>query len=93
MDQAFFVRAKRLLEQREPARLDHVMLVAAVKAQQAASATASAAARRGAARAWAGGDQQAITALILAEQGWPEACESQRGCFSRAVAAHRVNRP
>lgn len=45
MDQAFFLRAKKLLGQRQPAPLDHPALLAAIAAQQAATPTARIAAR------------------------------------------------
>ena len=93
MDQAFFLRAKRLLEQRQPARVDHSMLISALESRQAASPTAAAASRCPAAAAPAQDGQQAITALILAEESWPEAAQAQAGCFNRAVAARRVNTP
>jgi hypothetical protein len=91
MDQSFFLRAKRLLEQRQPVRLDHAALVQAVKARQQASPTAAAAARCPAPNAFRDDDQRAITALILAEESWPRAAEAQAGCFNRAVAARPVN--
>ncbi|HEY0116025.1 MAG TPA: hypothetical protein VGB54_09920 [Allosphingosinicella sp.] len=91
MDQAFFLRAKRLLEQRHPPRLDHRGLVDMLAAQLEASPTARAARRFPAAVL---PDQpQAIAALILAEEGWQRAVESQAGCFNRAAAVRRVNTP
>jgi hypothetical protein len=89
MDQAFFLRAKQLLDQRRPARLDHRMLVAAVVARQAASPSARAAARTGDRESQAAADT--LVALLLARPEWRPAATIQRGCFNRAVAARAVN--
>jgi len=88
MDQSFFLRAKRLLEQSRP--LDHRALTQALQARQAASPTAAAASRYRD-RAPADDDPFAICALLQAEQGWRRAVQLQGGCFNRAVAARRVN--
>jgi hypothetical protein len=93
MDQAFFLRAKRLLEQRRPARVDHDMLLGTLQARQAASPTAAAASRYRTAAPPPREGQQALTALVLAEENWRGAAETQAGCFNRAVAARRVNTP
>ena len=90
MDQSFFLRAKRLLGQRQPARLGHDMLVAMLAAQRAACPTV-AALGRGSDQAVAADEAGALTALILADDGWRKAASLQRGCFNRAVSARRVN--
>ena len=90
MDQAFFLRAKRILDQRQPARLEHDMLVTMLNAQRAACPTV-AALRRGSDKAVAEGESGALTALILADDGWRNAVSLQGGCFNRAVSARRVN--
>jgi hypothetical protein len=82
MDVAFLLRARRMLGNGQPARLDHAMLLAALSAQQAASATARAQARGRAAPAShgaPGGD--ALTELLLAGPAWRDAAEAQGGCF------------
>ena len=89
MDEAFFLRAKRLLEQRAPAPLDHRRLVDEIVARQAASPTA-----RACINPRSGVDPtQAIAALILADVNWRPAAQALRGCFNRAVAVRRVNTP
>ena len=40
MDMTFLRRAERILEEREPMRLDHALLIAALAAQQTANAAA-----------------------------------------------------
>ncbi len=92
MDMAFLRRAERILEEREPVRLDHSLLIAALSAQQ----TAVVAARRSASacrpRAAAAEDDPLVE-LLLAGPRWREAASRQRGCFSRAEAGRRINAP
>lgn len=92
MDQSFFLRAKRLLEQRPPLRIDHRELVETARAQQAASPTAAAALRAAPAADGEAGTGNLCT-LLLGEEGWRRAVLKQGGCFNRAGAARRINRP
>ena len=90
MDMAFLRRAERILEEREPLRLDHQLLVAALAARQTAAVTAQEKAvvnrRRRNPR-----DEEPLVELLLAGPRWREAASRQRGCFSRAEAGRRVN--
>ena len=92
MDMAFLRRAERILEEREPLRLDHRLLLTALAAQQTASVTARA---RVAVRTTRCGprDEDPLIELLLAGPRWREAATRQRGCFSRAEAGRRVNGP
>jgi len=92
MDQAFLMRARRLLEQKQPARLDHAALIARIAALQAATPAArSAGTARAAERPV--DDPEALIALLFAEPGWDDLGERRAGCFNRAVAKRGVNRP
>ena len=86
MDMAFLRRAERMLEERQPLRLDHALLVAAVSAQQTAIASARIQAK-------AAPTPGALIELLLAGPRWREAASRQRGCFSRAEAGRRINVP
>ena len=90
MDMAFLRRAERILEEREPLRLDHQLLVAALAARQTAAVTAQeeVVVRR---RARNKRDEDPLVELLLAGPRWREAASRQRGCFSRAEAGRRVN--
>ena len=88
MDQAFLLRARRMLAQRAPAGLDHLQLVAVVSARQAATPTARAQLRCGTVATRAA---DALPALVLAEGGWAGASVQLSGCFNRAVAVRSVN--
>jgi hypothetical protein len=90
MDQAFLLRAQKLLDQRQPARLDHAALLAAVTARQAASPSAQAAARA-ATDIRPPTSEAPLVLLLLAAPEWREAARAQCGCFNRAVAARGVN--
>jgi hypothetical protein len=90
MDQAFFLRAKKLLEQRQPARLTHEAFVQAVNQRQGETPTALAASRCTMEPA---GEPEALVTLLSGAENWRAAAQIQRGCFSRAVAARRVNTP
>ena len=84
MDQSFFLRAQRLLDRRQPARLDHDLLVASIAARQAASPTVRA--QRRCDQAVAHRDAQAgapLDAILLGETGWEQAVRAQRGRFTR----------
>jgi hypothetical protein len=84
MDESFQLRARRLLDGRDPAPLDFAMLTAAVSAQAAASAAARAQAR-------AAPPAEPIGEIVLGGSAWREAACAQRGCFNRAEARRRGN--
>ncbi len=92
MDEAFLLRAKRLLDQREPAQIDHRTFVAEINARQAGTATAKASAEASRHR-----DEPGLTSpvatLILGDLEWARAVRIQAGCFNRAAARRAVNRP
>lgn len=90
MDQAFFIRAKRMLERR-PA-VSHQALLAQLADERAASPTVQASAEAVPALP-EHADQEALAALLLAEPGWRVAARIQRGCFNRAAATRPVNTP
>ena len=90
MDQAFLMRAMRLLDRRPAAPLEHGSFVEAVIARQQETPTAQAAGRcRSPAARPERGD--GLAALVLAEEGWRETAACRSGCFSRPVAARRGN--
>ena len=90
MDESFQLRAKRLLNGRQPAPLDHAMLTATLTAQQAVSPAACAQARAGNGHSpSAEGDP--LTEIVLAAPGWQDAAQAQHGCFNRAEAGRRLN--
>jgi hypothetical protein len=91
VDQAFFLRAKRLLDRR-PAAVSHQGLLAHLSDQRAACPTVRACAEP-LPSFQDSGDQGALAALLLAEPGWRVAVRIQRGCFNRAAAARPVNTP
>ena len=84
MDESFQLRAHRLLDGSQPARLDFPMLTAALSAQASASAAARAQAR-------AAPPAEPIGEIVLAGSGWREAVSAQRGCFNRAEVKRRRN--
>lgn len=92
MDQAFLLRAQRLLNESRPARLDLSLLTAAVAAQQAASPAA-----RAQARAANGGRSRAgedgLVELLLAGPDWRRAAAGRGGRFSRTGSGRRGNAP
>jgi hypothetical protein len=90
MDMAFLRRAERILEEREPLRLDHRLLLAALAARQTAAVTAQekVVVKR---RERNKRDEDPLVELLLAGPRWREAASRQRGCFSRAEAGRRVN--
>ena len=89
---AFLRRAERMLGEREPARLDHSLLVAALSAQQMAAALARAQTAVPAA-AMDRVEDDPLIELLLAGPGWRRAASVQRGCFNRAEAGRRINNP
>ena len=90
MDMAFLRRAEQMLGDREPVRLDHALLMAALAAQQAASAAARSQGEGPRARV-DGAPDDPLTELLLAGPAWRRAASQQRGCFSRAEAGRRIN--
>jgi hypothetical protein len=90
MDMAFLRRAERMLADREPARLDHSVLIALLAAQQAAAAAGQAGSPAGGRCAPAREDDPLIE-ILLGGPRWRQASAAQRGCFSRAEAGRRVN--
>jgi len=87
MDESFHLRAARLLDGSEPARLDYGMLRATLAAQAAASEAARAQARA------APPPAEPIGEILLAGSAWKEAASAQRGCFNRAEVRRRLNLP
>jgi hypothetical protein len=81
MDQAFLSRAQRLLDRKEVARLDHDVLVAAICAQQAASATARV--QADIAHPSVPRSEEPLVELLLGGPSWRDAALRQSGCFSR----------
>jgi hypothetical protein len=92
MDLVFLVRARRLLAERQPARLDHSVLVATLAAQQSVSAAARAQALANGRRDRSIEDDPLIE-LLLAGPKWKEAASVQRGCFDRTESRRRVDGP
>ena len=92
MDETFQLRARRLLDRRQPAALDFSVLRAALSAQQSASAAARAQSRLPAAAA-VGADGDPLIEIVLAGPDWPRAASAQRGCFNRAESIRRRNTP
>ena len=90
MDEAFFLRARRLLGDRPRARLDHDTFIAQVAARQGGTPTARFGARTPV-HAVVQGETASVTVLLLAEEGWRRAIEVQRGCFNRAGVRRRIN--
>ncbi len=86
MDESFQLRARRLLDRRQPAPLDFSLLAATLVSQQAASPAARAQARRAAA---APGDP--LTEILLCGSAWQSAAAAQQGCFNRAEVKRRRN--
>ncbi|WP_162806649.1 hypothetical protein [Sphingosinicella terrae] len=89
----FIRRAERILEDRQPLRLDHGLLVAALAAQQTASVAARPGPPPAVIPAAVEGEDDPIIELLNAGPGWRRAACRQRGCFSRAEAGRRVNAP
>ena len=91
MDMAFLRRAERILEMREPLRLDHQLLIAALSAQQAGAEGANGCKSRQ--LRLRPRDEDPLIELLLAGPGWREAATRQRGCFNRAEAGRGINGP
>ena len=90
MDMGFLRRAERMLGDRQPLRLDHHLLVAAVAAQQVSAATRV---RLCTLDTEVEPDDEPLIEILLAGPGWRRAAARQRGCFSRAEAGRRFNAP
>lgn len=89
MDEAFLLRAKRLLDERR-SNLDHGALVEKVSALAARTPTARAAALVN--QQGGDGDELGrVSSLLLGDEEWRTARQSQGGCFNRAVVKRRVN--
>ena len=82
MDQAFFLRAERILARELVPAIDHGVLVAALAAHQAASPTARAAASRSGLAYWER-PNEALAELLAGGPAWREARQAQRGSFHR----------
>ncbi len=93
MDMAFLRRAERILEEREPLRLDHALLLAALSAQHQAIAAGRPRPAARPAREASCTEDDPLIELLLAGPRWREAATRQRGCFSRAEAGRRINAP
>lgn len=90
MDIDFLLRAKRLLADRQPAVLDHRLLVAALAAERAASPIARALTAPGSGRpSGSARTRDPLVEVILAGPDWRRAVDQQRGSFSPSVAAGR----
>ena len=90
MDMAFLRRAERILEEREPLRLEYSLLLAALSAQHQAITAGRPRSTARPPRA-AGTEDEPLIELLLAGPRWREAATRQRGCFSRAEAGRRIN--
>ena len=81
MDMSFPHRARRLLADRTPARLDYGVLVATLDAIQSASAAARAArCARGPADS---APREPLVDILLATPAWSDAVAAQEGRFHR----------
>jgi len=86
MDLAFLMRAERMLERQPVQAIEHSLLVAALTAHQAASATAQAAERRRRGGDWRRpGDS--LAELLAGGPAWREARRARRGSFHPGFAA------
>jgi hypothetical protein len=90
MDMAFLRRVERLLAEREPALLDHMMLVAALAAGRASCGQGT---PQPSGQSVAEPLEEPLVELLTAGPDWRRALSAQRGCFSRAEAGRRVNAP
>ena len=89
MDQAFLLRAQRLLDQPASAHPLYSELAAIAVARQDSSPTVQAQGRC-ATRLKHQSSPTALAALLLGEEGWPEAAAGQ-SCFSSAIATRRIS--
>ncbi len=91
MDEAFLIRARRMLGAPKRIRLDHDSLVAQISERQIATPTARIAAVVN--NVAPVGETDSAATLIKGGEGWRGARAAQDGCFSRAVAVRRLNTP
>ena len=89
MDQAFLMRARRLLDERRTT-LDHAALLSHIISQAAATPTFQASVAINQIRA-NDDEGERVCALILGTSEWRSAARRQGGCFNRAAAKQRVN--
>jgi hypothetical protein len=87
MDVAFLLRAQRLLDEHQPAKLDFPVLTAALAAQRAAQDKTGIRAHLRIQH----GEEEALVELVLAGPGWRHAASMKQGCFSRVEAGRRIN--
>lgn len=91
MDEAFLIRARRMLGAPKRLLLDHEMLVAQISERQLTTPTARLAS--GVKKGAPVDEIDSAAALIKGNDGWRGARAAQDGCFNRAVAARRLNTP
>jgi hypothetical protein len=84
MDMAFLTRARRLLDGREPARLDHALLQATLAGGRARPRPADAEGKEQ-------GGEEPLIELVTGGPDWQRAAARQRGCFNRAEAGRGGN--
>lgn len=85
MDMSFLGRARRMLNERTPARLDYGVLVATLEAMQSSSATARAQVRSVHGEEEGGAAHEPLVDILLAAPDWADAIAAQEGCFHRRV--------
>ena len=83
---AFLSRARRILAERTPARLDYGVLVATLEAMQSSSATARAQVRSARREEDGPAACEPLVEILLANPDWAEAIASQQGRFHRGGA-------
>ena len=86
MDMSFLSRARRMLADRTPARLDYGVLVATLDALQSSSATARAQVRSVHGGGEGGAASEPLVDILLAAPEWSEAIAAQEGRFHRGTA-------
>lgn len=91
MDEAFLIRARRMLGQPSRLRLDHDSFVAQISERQISTPTARIAS--GVKKGQPVGEADSAATLIGGADGWRGARAARDGCFNRAVAARRLNTP
>ena len=89
MDQAFLLRAQRLLKQGPSAHPHYAEFAALAVARQDSTPTARAHGRC-TSDLKCQSSPDTLAALLLGEDGWNEAAAGQ-SCFSRAMAIRRIN--
>ena len=83
---AFLMRARRLLDGKEPARLDHALLQAALAGGRVQMRSTEAEARASDAPG-----EEPLIELVTGGPDWQRAAARQRGCFNRAEAGRGGN--